>query len=63
MEYIYNHVLKVGVYTRVNTDIFGARWMGWGREIEISVISKNRSTSTIQQLYFVEYSSLHLPNP
>lgn len=34
MEYIYKIVLKVRVYTRVNEDIFGARWRGGGERFK-----------------------------
>lgn len=45
MEYIYKNVSKVGAYTTVNKDgYFWCEMEGWGREIEISVISRSRST-------------------
>lgn len=34
MKNIYKTVLKVGVYTRVNKDIFGVRWRGRGEGLK-----------------------------
>lgn len=57
MEYIYENVLKVGVYTRANKDTFCVRWRGGGERL------KFLSQVEVGLLYFVKYLSPHLPNP